>query len=229
MDGGLTNSNDGTNARQSSYDLLVTISYFKISLKYLTRSIISSFECFGFCTCWFFDRSRYTWQRVRQRSHLALEIARVATIWTRHGPECPSINPASIEICHAVENRREISRVSRSEAGCRTRERDKQHGVDGKGWRGWWASTSPRKHQGAAALYDASGLRAVFNLSETFWHKPFSLPASSDDTRVEPCPPSPSLATHRAATPSVNRQPRKPFERVPCGERLLRLVKPSLF
>lgn len=138
------------------------------------------------------------------------KIARVATIWARHGPECRSINPARHrEICHAAENRRGISRVGRALPTGRDKEGD--IGVDGKGWRGWWASTSPCKHEGAAALYDASGPRPVFNLSETFWHKTiFAARLSSDDTRstrptlLSPCPPRNRVA--RAATPSVNCQ-----------------------
>lgn len=48
----------------------------------------------------------------------------MATIWARHGPECRSINPAGIEICHAVENRCGISRVNWGEWKPWTRERD---------------------------------------------------------------------------------------------------------
>lgn len=107
------------------------------------------------------------------------------------------------EICHAGENRREISRVNRDDRTWYRRDEDEDSGVDGKGWRGWWASTSPRKHEGAAALYDASGLRPVFNLSETFWHKPFSLPASSDDTR------SPNIPRPNLSARSVLHAPRR--------------------
>lgn len=54
------------------------------------------------------------------------EIVGVATIWARHGPECRSINPASIEICHVAENRRGISRENEGDgaAGRGAREQD---------------------------------------------------------------------------------------------------------
>jgi hypothetical protein len=48
----------------------------------------------------------------------------------------------------------------------------------------------PRKHGGAAALYDASAPRPLFNLSATFWHTShFHCRPRNDDTRdvVTPC------------------------------------------
>jgi len=123
-------------------------------------------------------------------------------------PECRSINPAGIQICHARENRRGISEgtwtvdrdVDGKEGrgnggeGMQARRADAHHERRRarEGWgtgtgRGWWASTSLRKHGGAAVLYDASVPRPLFNLSATFWYTSHFHRPRNDDTRyVDP-------------------------------------------
>lgn len=111
------------------------------------------------------------------------------------------------EICHAGENRRGISRADRDDRRAVTVERGRRAR---RRWKGMTRlvglDVSPRKHEGAAALYDASGSRPVFNLSETFWHKTiFTAGIERRHAHPERALLLPRRLA-RAATPSVNRQ-----------------------
>lgn len=139
---------------------------------------------------------------MHRTTEIATGVCHMGTTGVRR-PECRSINPASIQICHARENRRGISEgtwtedrdVDGREGGGKRdepmhtmrdvrRERVEERGSDTVG-----GPRHRRVNTKAPRRFTTPPVpRPLFNLSETFWHTGhFHCRPRNDDTRyVDP-------------------------------------------